>query len=62
MIYDLAELQYKLERARGETSPASKRIRMRTAALDDAYNLLKSGWNPQITAEVLKCSTGVSES
>jgi hypothetical protein len=48
MTYDLTELQHKLMEAQGETNPSVKKIRMRTAALNDAAALLQSGlFTPQ---------------
>jgi hypothetical protein len=37
MFDDIVDLEMWLQEQRGETTP-SKRIRMRTAVLDDAYN------------------------
>jgi hypothetical protein len=48
MTYDLTELQHKLMEAQGETNPYTKKIRMRTAAMEDAAKLLQSGlFTPQ---------------
>jgi hypothetical protein len=50
--HHLVELQRKLQESRNEIPPISK-YRIRTAAVDDANKLLRIGWKPHTTAEVL---------
>jgi hypothetical protein len=47
MIYDLTELQHKIQQARNEQSPATNKIKMRNAKIDDASKLLQKGYTPQ---------------
>ena len=57
-MFDLVDLQHKLEESRGEVRPPS-RIRMRTAKQDDAAKLLNSGL---FTQEEISYFLGISPS
>jgi hypothetical protein len=52
-IVDLTELQHMLEEAQG-----IKRVKPRTASLDDAHRLLEEGYTPKYVSKM----TGIAES
>lgn len=55
-MYDLTELQKRIQEARGEVYP--NKIRIRTAALDDANKLLRSG---SFTPKEISYFLGISQ-